>query len=415
VRALAIVVAALLLGSSACGDGQARTADLVHVRVDGIDGIHDPVRAGDALVSIDAAYRPAVAQALTSIDAGETWEAIALPGTTEPVRLWLPQDLDGWASIVARDDVDGIPAGAVYVWTTTDGRTWHGGRVADDAPAFVQPDVHRVGDRLLTTFTSDRQLRVLTSDDAGASWQAARVPELGLGEEQSAHLPFLWEQDGALAGLGDFRGTNPPAHRFVLTSSDGGRTWVEGDRCDPGATQCPRPTQTAGELTVRDGEVSLDGGATWVEAEVEERAGLDDLTGLAFDEVVQHGDGWMATAGLYVPSDVEFGFLLASDDGRTWRHVADDPCIDAGGSRPNSRFRGPVVVDDIAYVTYSCVALTDAVEGVILRVAPGEDAQPIDGTEIRDGTFGAPHLVGDLLVVAVQRGEISELLRLPVR
>lgn len=159
---------------------------------------------------------------LRSVDAGQSWQTLTIPGT---------ESLDF-------RDVDGIDADTAYVlsigngaasriYKTTDGgRTWRLQFQNEDPQAFFDAMAFWSADSGVAFSDSiDGQFVILLTGDGGRTW--TRAPREG--------LPPALPNEGAFAASGTnvavsgtrdvWIGTGAAATARVLRSSDGGRTW----------------------------------------------------------------------------------------------------------------------------------------------------------------------------------------------
>ena len=399
-RSVGVVVSwcALVLGAAGCVGGE-DGPDVDRYEASGdVPGL-GTIRSSDVglvgLTDFDNRRRDAV---VVSHDGGRTWRTADLPD--QPPELTLMRSPHGLLTdgdlmaVVGRDPTSASPHLPVaksqfFVWTTSDGERWEA-HVFDTSGGLVgEPTLLAVGPVLVASTSTSAGFDVFTSGDRAASWQRAEVTGL-----DQAPFEGLTAVDASAAGdrlrleVGPI--TGPDDRRQVLTSDDGGGTWV--------AAPCERdclPSARPGVPVVQHREVSMDGGATWHEVAVDPPPRGDD--GPYLSAPVEVPGGWLASASSYDAGDVSYGMLLRSSHGRSWRQVLPDPCT---VGRPNSSVSDPFRVDGRWYVTYVCVDLMIPVSAVLYD--GGADArsfEPVEGTE-RDGlSFGEPIRDGDRVLL----------------
>ena len=428
--------------------------------VEGVDGPSMPLIAvGDVLLAAPTPEESGVdgitAALHRSDDRGRTWEPVGLPGAPTHLEVQLSHlPGPGLAVVTGREVVESldmqVPGGGTYVWTSADGHAWHGGPLVTDAPPFVDVVVQApdgddgvlvagvaVGGDLVevpSRYTLHR------SDDGGATWTPAEVrTDLTVAAGGRMELLDTWTTgDGRLVadlGLGPLiagtgpggdddtvgpggAGSPPPTViatggtastlpspppllpvgvQAVLASDDGGQTWslapCPPEAVEPDGGSCSRP-DTYGELLIRYTDVSVDGGRSWARPTIEGEPVTDEFS---FRHVVElDGGGWLATADDDNDETIE-GYLLRSDDGRTWDDVmpaAEVPCdvtLDSTG------FIGPVPFGDGWLVAHHCSDFHDPVrteaftldaDGTNPTAVPGShrDQARYDTLTLVDGT-----------------------------
>jgi hypothetical protein len=284
-------------------------------------------------------YRAAVG----STDLGATWAPLALPGA--PSRLDVRVHVLDGAAVVGGVDHLSDPI-APYLWTSSDGVTWRGGRAEGvTAPAGGVRSV------------------------SGASRQ-----------DDGTYVAVVTDAVDVV--------------QVVLTSEDGA-VWRAGD--------CPRenrvesaclPVATAGELSLPTGEpevglVSLDRGDSW------QRPTVGDVPVVVYGAVELPGGGWLGATSALPQPDGSQGLLVRSGDGVRWSPViAPDPCDDV--ARPRSWYTGPVPFGDGWLVAYSC---EDSVEPHLSQLylldAEGANPRVVEGTAMEDALHGPVAVLAD--------------------
>jgi photosystem II stability/assembly factor-like uncharacterized protein len=271
-------------------------------------------------------------------DGGVTWSALA----SAPAHPTDPDFdfVDATHGFVSSVDV-GAAVTSVSVYRTSDGaRTWRVAQVTTppteagwqvDASSHFSDASH--GIVLVTRFQSDtlqtQECQLFTTDDGGASWTGKGTgPCLGV---------LTWPNWSTLQAGFISSPTDPSS---VITTVDGGRTWLASELPDasPGWRVVPqlfivdRPGQlrllasmtptTNGQYTPRTPAVysSSDGGATWTkEYEIGSIADATrNILGLSVYSVSALGpDYWLA---LQQGSGIEHADMLVRtlDAGRTW-------------------------------------------------------------------------------------------------
>ncbi len=425
--ALAVVV-------TACGDGTPAgpaAEPLAATRVEPDTALAAPLAAVGGTLLARAPTDEEIGEVvpdtlLRSVDDGRTWAPVTLPDRPEGVAFGQTSPLvtGDVAVVVGRKIVSSygltVDAGDAYVWTSTDGETWRGARLAGPGPAFDQPEVHAVGDVLLATLqTGDidplapHELAIFRSDDGGARWARVALPDLGptAGGTMTPGTPVA---GGGRILLPIWPGGN--ADRRLLVSADGGVTWS--------SEECPQDTacldQAVGDLRFRardsngdgdgdgdgivDHDVSVDGGP-WQPVAVDPPL---PFPGASFGDVVALPmGGWLATATWdeLQDSTTSQQALLRSDDGVHWAPAdAPEPCAlrprerDAEGffvPLPDVSVQTPVGFAGQGVVAYSC---DDSAQ---LWAVPGDGTPPatVEGSAGDGVAYGSPVVAGDLLVV----------------
>jgi hypothetical protein len=166
---------------------------------------------------------------------------------------------------------------------------------------------------------------VFTSNNQGTSWR--RVEIRGLDQAPFEGLTMV---DASAAGdrlqMVVASITASDDRRQVLTSDDGGGSWWAA----PCERDCLEPDQR-GVPEVQGGQVSTDGGATWHEIVIDPPPRGDE--GPYLSTPVEVPGGWLASASSSDVGDVNYGMLLRSNDGRSWRQILPDPAPPAGPTR----------------------------------------------------------------------------------
>jgi hypothetical protein len=397
---VSVVLAAACSGDEGCGTAAA-AVDVVEPE----PAIGSPMVAiGDVLLATPPGLAESVdasKEALfRSSDGGASWEPVGLPdGPTGLSFGW--QSLQRIGDVVVMSgravveslDME-VPGGAAYVWTSADGMTWRGGRIAGGGPAFGNLTVSGVGDVLVAGVeTGDidfvnqpHVIELYRSADAGATWARAEVAaDMTVAPGDWRDLEDLWEApDGRLIAevdLGD--STSDPSEQPVLVSADDGASW-QAASCplvpvDDSGRWCQAPL-TASGLQVREAWVSVDDGQTWQLPDIEPAPEWAEPEEVAFESVVElSGGGWLATAGAATAGDTTYGFLLRSDDGVRWTQLLGADLCDYG--RENVSLTPLIPWGDSWLTAYSCADLTSFVWTEAYSVdARGEDATPVAGT-----------------------------------
>lgn len=390
------------LGTAGCGSGGGGGG--AGPEVDRYEATGDVPGAGTIVVSdnglvaltrYDNTQRDAV---VVSDDGGRTWRAADLPD--EPAELELVRTPFGLladgdlVAVLGRDPTSTSPALPVarsefLVWTTTDGDRWEANAIDTSGAVVGDPALVAMGDVLVASTSTSTGFDVFTSRDRGTSWRRAEVtglaqaPSEGLELEEASTSgnrlqivvgPTTWQDD----------------RRQVLTSDDEGGSWSSA----PCERECLDPAEP-GEPEVEDGRVTTDGGATWHEIVVDPPPRGDE--GPYLSRPVEVPGGWLASASSSEASDIDYGMLLRSDDGRSWRQLVPDPC-EAG--RTNSDVGEPFRFQGRWHATYGCGGLMTNESAVLYD--GGTDArsfEPVDGTERENVAFGDPIEVGDRLLL----------------
>jgi hypothetical protein len=298
--------------------------------------------------------------------------------------------------------------GDAFLWTTTDGREWRGGRLADGVGTSTDVDVAAAGDVLIAGVATGGRIdraspyELHRSVDAGASWAPATVPaDLAVAPGGFMRLLDVWEADSVLvADVG----------QPVLASDDGGATWRYGACPDEAATvdgRCVRP-EVHGELWVRDREVSLDAGRTWQEPVVD----VDLSDPLMFGSVVELPDGgWVATGSTDDTDDEDQGYVLRSRDGLRWEELRPGACE---GGLQSSGFTGLVPFGDGWLTAGRCDDGDDRVRSEVYAVGPDANRlEAVPDTLREDRSYSSATVVaGDVVLLVENPDGPSEILRI---
>lgn len=321
-----------------------------------------PVGVGDVLV-VDAGRGETQGdgeELVRSTDLGATWSIVDLPGRPEVVDLELHRVDDALAVVgELRDDSAAAHdlGDAVYLWLSSDGLHWQGGRIAVPRPTGDRASVRQVtrlddGALMATIDLADDEERVVRSDDGARTWRPAPCPEPNRTSE-GCRRPYEPERVGPLWIRDD------PRERAAEPewSTDQGRTWRR-----------PELPGVGGRFTRLDA-VELRGGGWLVLAttehtgndEIETRNHLfrldEDLRGQrvldpdprcrsASSEVtsppVALGDRWLVRSTCSNPDDGPVRSLVyqLDPDGR-------DPRLVAGTETDAAHYQEPIVLDDV--------------------------------------------------------------------
>ena len=212
---------------------------------------------------------------LLTVDGGDTWRPVPLPGASGGFL----HDLQ------FRDDAEGWAAGTQIAHTEDGGETWHmlfrgdseNGYASANAIHFVDPS---------RGWLVGQGGRLMRTDDGGTDWTRVRLP---LRDHED---PTLWDitfVDGAQGWIAGERGV-------IFHTANGGATWERQERGVPVVREIP-----AGEPRRRD-----------VRPELEVEPDLLALSAIRFADT-RHG--W--AVGYY--ADVAESVVLATEDGgATW-------------------------------------------------------------------------------------------------
>ncbi|MEM0962567.1 MAG: oxidoreductase [Bacteroidota bacterium] len=313
-RLLAVAVALLLVGCGGASETSRPASPTLEDLASGTDALLIAAHAVDEDVVWVSGTGGTVAR---TTNGGDTWDLVPVPdadtlqfrdvvafdaetalalsiGNGEASRI--VKTTDGgrsWRTVFVNDEPDAFFDGLAFwgtdrgvafsdsvdetfVLITTDdgGETWR--RVpagalppaGEDEGGFAASGtlVHTRGDRLGWIGTGNADpARVLRTDDAGATWEAAEIP-LAAGEAAgAASVTFRDDRHGVALG-GDIGAPDAFADAVAITS-DGGRTWRRGG-------QLPFPGAAYGAAYVPDSDallavgpggvgLSRDDGRTW--------------------------------------------------------------------------------------------------------------------------------------------------------
>jgi hypothetical protein len=228
--------------------------------------------------------------------------------------------------------------------------------------------------------------QVVTSTD-GRRWAPVELPGV---DTLPVALRWPYEREGQVAVNGEIvepgsRGAfDPDFTTWVWTTRDGQR-WSR--------TACPRVLGCAPpsffDRRYQREDVSLDGGRTTVD-----HARFGDVLRL------DSGDRF-ATAAVPIHTEAERGYLLRSNDGRTWHSVVRDRC-GALTADPTGRFHEPVRLGDHWLVVHTCSVYSEPVESAIyLGDANATTFRTISRSPHE---LGQPLVVGNRVFVPEQAG-----------
>ncbi|MEJ7583127.1 MAG: sialidase family protein [Acidimicrobiales bacterium] len=412
-RWVGAMLSALLLVS--CSGGEDEVATELEIERLVARGDNRPlgdslVASGDHLLGINGA-RFGSSSLVVSDDLGRSWRAVDLPRAPDELALSEAGGnplVGGGVTVVAgadaapASDVYPVAQSGFYLWTSTDLKRWTVDLLDTDAPLTGPVEMARFGGAFLASVDSTAGQNLYTSSDEGRTWRRGLITgPLGVG----TRLDRAWTSEGELRLLLSTRG-NGPVRRYVLVSRDQGDTWA-ARTC--GATCSER--LEAGSLRARGPMTSTERGP-WRPISVDPAPpeGSDDPPSI--DTLTAVPGGWLATATSPVPSDVSYGQLLRSVDGRRWRQALPaDPCVTLGESRPNSAVGTPTRFDDAWFVTYSCAALSTPVVAMVYSSdASAKIFAPVRETRRRRVSYADPVLMDDLLLIPESDDDEDRLL-----
>lgn len=227
---------------------------------------------------------------------------------------------------------DGV-ASASFGWSDDGGRTWQAGRApTPERPAREQADhvavrVHGGKTTWLAVGSSNDSFARWTSAD-GVGWAPAVIDGSVL-DDTADRIRDLKSTDQGFAASGSFTDDRGKDHPRIWTTPDGDGWKVHklpGSGTVSGLATRGRQWVAVGS-SGDDWRVwrSVDAGAHWSRVNKIRRAGGDSDFNRFFDDVVRHGDGFVAIGG-YHSDDVGGGrsgyqpMVYRSADGKTWRH-----------------------------------------------------------------------------------------------
>jgi hypothetical protein len=431
---VAAVVAVVVAASCSGGGGGGEDVDLPTVERQEQPlpaWVNAPQGLGDTLVAErrpvgDPEYR--IQAVVSSVDAGASWQEVALPGAPEPLDLAplvvTDHEAGGVALVEGRDLVpwfESLVHGEEhYLWASTDGRAWHGGRIGVDVPAggsdaYAVEGVGAAGGVLVAGVTAGTpgddgdvdRFELVRSVDGGVTWATADTPDLATTRGETGRLERLVElEPGRLVAYASPRAGNE-YNQVTLESTDAGATWrpidcptLQGDTCEHAAV--------AGDLLLGDEWASTDGGRTWQPLEVEtdlcspEAIGDGACFGVS-RPVALPGGGWL---GSTVDGEGR-NAVVRSTDGAHWRQV-DPPeaCLAADRSATDRDASSPVALGDGWLVAYDCPG-ADGTRSELQALSPDATAaRTVPGTSRHGGErYGEPTPLGDDVMVPVLGGE----------
>lgn len=301
---------------------------------------------------------------LRSVDLGETWEPLVLPGASEsPSFVHTANGVsDDVAWVTARAD-DGPLSDFVadlFLWTSRDGLEWTGGLFPTQrANDLVEPTFAVVGDGTLVAGVvtevgeQGQGVELYYDDSDGRGWVAAELADVVIDGAQT-HVDDIWETDGRLIAVIYSDAMQEDDVLTVLESRDDGRSWQEGT-CPADSVAdddgCARVVET-GRLRVGPQGVSVDG-RDWQRPVLDPPPARGDPRAFTFESPLElAGGGWLVAGEVYLNQEESFGVLARSEDGVTWHQLfADDPCL---GDDLSPDFRRPVRLTDGWLVVHSC-------------------------------------------------------------
>jgi len=277
-------MAAIVLAAAACSDDAGKAegppeVDLERVEVDASPA--PPVAPiGDVLLAKALADTPVggapVDALVRSRDGGATWEPVDLPEAPANITFdaGRPAVVGGIAVVTGRTmpdlfDPSGSPA---YLWTSADGETWHGKKVAANGPTSSTVSVDAAGDVLIAgavvspnpPVEGAEELVLWRSTDGGETWIESEIREPLPGPNDSL-LDVLEDGDRLTA-------IPQGERRDVLESTDDGASWSLADcPVPPTGLEACDPIPEDGVPTGWNGEVTVDGGETWQPLELGDR------------------------------------------------------------------------------------------------------------------------------------------------
>jgi photosystem II stability/assembly factor-like uncharacterized protein len=323
---------------------------------------------GDVLLGAESSGHPTPGGVVRSLDGGRTWKRAPLPQQAGGLVPLAVERLDDVVVVAGsryaeRSTVAGNPALERLVWTTRDGRRWHGPLVVERTSSHLGPHIGRLDGRLVTAARLHEGFFVFTSGDGGKAWRRVAVGGLDLIEGESADLRETWlAPDASMRGTVTFSGLVNPAHEGrtgLLSSGDGGATWALVQLCDHSVAteRSCRPVLRSSALLLRGLEASLDGGATWTPVSFD--PSFKKANAFAVVESVP-GGGWLATVtGSSGGGGGPLSWVVRSDDGLHWKALLG-PGVDGCPPEPvhaddlHNAVSAPLRAGSRWYVVFSC-------------------------------------------------------------
>jgi photosystem II stability/assembly factor-like uncharacterized protein len=223
---------------------------------------------------------------IRTVDGGRTWTETANPTY-------------GGTAIVFLDTMNGWTLGGIGVKVTHDGGvTWHG-QPLPESPNTAQLKAISFSDPLHGYAVGTRSFR---TDDGGATWIELALPKGGV---------------TSVVAIGSRHVRVTAEGNIVLTSDDGGQTWVVrrvSATTDQALNAVDFVDEQHGWVVGDDGVIrrSDDGGATWAD---QVSGTTEDLRDVMFTDLL-HGT---AVGGTYEPPETHYGVILTTGDGgATW-------------------------------------------------------------------------------------------------
>jgi hypothetical protein len=385
---------------------------------------------GTTLLAYDGTSPEADPTLLRSVDLGETWEPLVLPGTPDSPRFrhMRLEARDGvvWVAGVedATDELS-LVYDSTYLWISRDGTEWQGGRLptmnpvsaaTEPEPGVASRDVVVAG---VVTSLRDGNERIemfrSSTSEADGGWVAAETPELVI-RGGPGFIGQIWRtDDGPL--VADVAAESLEFEGAALESGDG-RSWRIGSCPDDSVYEgdC-HPASDAGSLEFGPQGVSVNDGE-WEEPVLEPSPAREDRGRFGLDEAFElAGGGWLAEG--YDHEHVQV--LARSDDGMTWQQVlVDDSCRDddlvPSFSRPVRLGAGWLVEHSCSRPTGRSIGGGEEMEQLwsALYVLDGAASRAVrlPGTHTTRSGYGQPVVAGDVVLVPSSGGGVTEILRI---
>jgi hypothetical protein len=387
---------------AACSDSSTSGSSAADIAVERVV-VSEPVpylsvtaATDEMLVGVGSSSELGAAAVYTSRDGAE-WERVTLPGATPDVALSPPVRAGRHVVVTGRKHTlpavytsccgSQYPPDAAYVWTSIDGRRWEGGEIFPTTPAR-DVSVAAAGDTILVAVNVGGRRIAIFSGSGDGRWHEAPVP----GYDAHPYATLWLDPDRVTAdddriSVPIFTGDpdDDPRTMQDLVSTDGGRSWRLRPCADERACT-PSLEKGMGILVDRD-EVSTDGGRTWQRLRVDPPLSAYQRDSFRLGTITGEPGAWLANGSSDPEGDSDFGYLVRSTDGVTWRRqIPGEPC-DADFN-PSSGFSAPLRVDGAWVSVFTCRHLDAQWSAVYVGDADGRDWRRVHTQ--RTGSVGEP-------------------------
>lgn len=399
--------------------------------------LYEMTIAGDTVIAFNGGPEDEDRDLLRSNDLGATWQRLGVPDA--PVSRAYPYTTlgtkDGVGYVTGVEDAtpDRYPyvADNAYMWASSDGMSWRGGRlpVQGSVSTIAPPELGvaqegGVVSGVVTSRDDADGVEMFYSANPRDAWHQAEMDDVVIRGAQT-FVGDIWSaEDGRLVAV--VLSDSIEDELTILESHDNGRSWQIGTCPDDSVVDggdCRRPTDT-GSLQVGADGVSVNGG-DWQTPVLDPPPARGDPDEVQLDDVVELPEGgWLTAASIPVDGGNHLDVLARSDDGVTWRPLlGDDPCL-ADGRYP--LFTTPVRLGAGWLVAHECHAIDHeappVTDGVPATTVIWSDMYILNGSATeavavpgsrQDGVgYLEPLAVGDVVLVPGRTDGFTEIIRL---